>query len=117
MIVLSNADPSREGEFSKWYDGHMTQVVTKLDGFVSAQRFKLADAQAEQGANFGYLVIYELEGDPAGARDQILMQRAERREAVAAGREPMITVSDTMTEPHHSWFFVSVGDPIVGPAA
>jgi hypothetical protein len=114
MVVLSNSKPEREDEFNQWYDEHAADVVEKLDGFVRAQRFKLSDLQAEDGAQFGYLAVYEIPEDRLeAARDAIIGQRAERKEALAAGREPMITVTDTLEGPLHTWFFSSVSDEIV----
>jgi hypothetical protein len=114
MIVLSNSKPERDDEFNRWYDQHAADVVDKLDGFVRAQRFELSEAQAEGGAEFGYLAVYEIPADQLeAARDAIVGQRAEREEALSAGREPLITVTDTMAGPHHTWFFSSVSDEIV----
>lgn len=111
MVVLSNVKEGQEEEFNSWYDEHVQDVLQHLDGFVRAQRFRLAGEQAEDGTAYRYLALYEIDEDKLQeARDAILWQRAERAEAVAEGRKPLITTSTTMESPHHSWFFTSCSD-------
>ncbi|MEU0555142.1 hypothetical protein [Dactylosporangium sp. NPDC006015] len=117
MIVLSNTRPEVEDEFNAWYsDVHVHEVVDELDGFATAQRFKLADQQVEEGATWKYLVIYTIpEGRLADAQAAIRAQRAERAEALAAGRKPWISArSDLFDGKHHSWFFTAITDEIAG---
>jgi len=114
MVVLSNAKPGREAEFNTWYDSHAADVLSRLSGFARAQRFELAPSQVEDGAQFQYLALYEVPEDQLETAQQaILGQRAERAEAIAAGREPVITVSDTLEGPHHTWFFTALGDEML----
>lgn len=111
MVVLSNVKEGQEEEFNAWYDEHVQDVLQHLDGFIRAQRFRLAGEQAEGGTSYRYLALYEIEEDKLeAARDAILWQRGERVEAIAAGRKPVITTSTTMESPHHSWFFTSCSD-------
>ena len=97
MLVLSNARDGREAEFNDWYDVHMRETIDKLDGFAAAQRFELAELEDAPHVPFRYLALYEIEDDRiARAYEQFLHGRRERAEARAAGREPMITVSDSL---------------------
>jgi hypothetical protein len=60
MVVLSNVEPGQEDAFNEWYTGeHIIDVVEKLPGFVSAQRFELAPTQLEH-TQYRYLAIYRI---------------------------------------------------------
>ena len=51
------SSPEREQDYHTWYNEvHIPELVA-LDGFVSARRFRPADADAP------YLALYEIEGD------------------------------------------------------
>jgi hypothetical protein len=98
MVVLSNAKPDREEEFNSWYsDVHVYDTINKLDGFQSAQRFVRADLDGAPPQPYRYLAIYEIDdGDLETAYAQFSWQRAERAEAIAAGRSPVVAVSDSI---------------------
>ncbi len=67
LVVLTNPVAGKEDEYNAWYsDIHLREVVD-IPGFVSAQRFKLADAQMGPAGDHRYLAVYEVEGDPADA--------------------------------------------------
>lgn len=65
MFVLS-APPEgvSEEEFHDWYDVHEAEVLA-LDGFRSAERYRLADLRASsgEGLGFSHLIAYEIEGE------------------------------------------------------
>lgn len=62
LVVLSNPTEGQEEEYHHWYQHvHLPQVIA-CDGFVSAQRFKLA-ADLTDGKAKPYLAIYEIETD------------------------------------------------------
>ena len=66
MVVLSNARDGREDEFNRWYDEHIRDTI-------------------------------EVEDDRlARAYEQFLYGRQERAEALAAGRAPLVWVSDSL---------------------
>lgn len=111
MVVLSNAKPGRETEFDDWYTNrHMLDTINRLDGFASAQRYELADLPDAPPSGFQYLAVYEIEDDQLRtAYDQFRWQRQERVEALAEGREPVITVSDALDP---SAFVVGFFSPI-----
>ncbi len=63
LLFFSNPIDGREEEYNKWYtDRHLHDVV-KVPGFVSAQRFELSEAQMQEGIEYRYLAIYEIETD------------------------------------------------------
>lgn len=98
MVVLSNAKEGHEVEFNRWYsDDHMLATINKLDGFASAQRYELATLPDAPDVPYRYLAVYEVEGDNLETvYQQFRWQRQERAEALAGGREPVVTVSDTI---------------------
>lgn len=114
MVVLSNSKPELDAEFNDWYTNvHVVDVVDKLDGFDSAQRFELAPNQIEQG-EYRYLAIYEIaEGRLEDAQRAQAYQRKERAEALAAGRKPWIEsrAGELFAGEHRTWFFKSMGEP------
>lgn len=65
LVVFTEPVLGREDEYNEWYDDVHLPEVLEFEGFVAAQRFKLADAQM-QGMDAGvparYLAIYEIEG-------------------------------------------------------
>jgi hypothetical protein len=67
MLVFTNAAEGRDDEFNRWYDEvHLVEVLA-LPEFVSAERYKLADAQMFPDQSHRYLAIYEYKGDSADA--------------------------------------------------
>lgn len=57
LVESRPSSPERDREYNTWYDDiHLPQLVA-LPGFVSARRFRPADADAP------YVAIYEIEGD------------------------------------------------------
>ncbi len=98
MVVLSNARDGEEDEFNRWYsDDHMLATINKLEGFASAQRFELATVPGGPDVPYRYLAVYEVAGDNLEtAYQQFRWQRQQRAEALADGRDPVVTVSDTL---------------------
>jgi hypothetical protein len=65
QIALSSPCPGREEELERWYDEQHLPDVLRLDGFVSAQRFRL-HGEPRGGVKvpaWQILVIYEIESD------------------------------------------------------
>jgi hypothetical protein len=116
MIVLTNAVAGRDEEFNRWYDErHLADV---LNGpFTAVERFRAADVEVGAPPPYRYLALYEIEdGKAEEARDWILWSRAERAEALAAGREPQVPMNDAMAEERVSWFFRSIGERVEASA-
>jgi hypothetical protein len=66
LIVFTEPSPGREDEYNRWYDEVHLREVLEVDGFVAAQRFRLADAQIGDAGGetpATYLAIYEIEAD------------------------------------------------------
>ena len=61
LLALGNPAPGLESEFNDWYTNvHIKEAVT-VDGFLSAQRFKLSETQMRPDQPYKYLALYEIE--------------------------------------------------------
>lgn len=76
LIVLSDPIEGREDEYNEWYDNHHLGAVLDLEGFTSAQRFRVAEGP---NASHKYMAVYDAEAPDARAA----MARIEQ--SVAAG--------------------------------
>ena len=115
MVVLSNAKPGQDEPFNRWYsDVHLIETIDKLDGFLSGQRFRQAELDGAPPCPYRYLAIYEIpEAELDTAYAQFRWQRAERAEATAAGRPPVVSVSDTLEpDPFLVGFFSPITDRV-----
>jgi hypothetical protein len=64
LMALSNPVPAREGDFNAWFDNHHVPEVLQVPGFVSAERFRLAEEQRTPGPHpYSHVTVYELETD------------------------------------------------------
>jgi len=66
LIVLSNPIKGKEKEYNEWYSNIHLQEIVKIDGFISAQRFKLAEEQQMDNQTYKYMAIYEIENENIG---------------------------------------------------
>jgi hypothetical protein len=62
LFVFSNPVQGKEAQFNKWYDEEDAPAVTAVPGFISAQRFELAEQQLRAGSPPlpKYLVLYKI---------------------------------------------------------
>jgi hypothetical protein len=94
MLVLNNAVPGREAEFDAWYRERHIADTFRVLGFSRARRYRGAEPSP-----YGFMAIYDV---PDGELDQCVKRyarsRAERAEALAAGREPEIPLSPAQGE-------------------
>jgi hypothetical protein len=75
FTVFSDAIPGGDEVYNAWYNDQHLGDVLKVDGFVAAQRFKLA-ATAPEGTH-KYLAIYEMETDDPQATLKKLFAAAQ----------------------------------------
>ena len=61
-MVRSNPVEGREIEFNRWYEEVHVPEVLQIQGFESAQRFKLTSAQVQE-QNHQYLAIYAINSE------------------------------------------------------
>ena len=73
VVFGTPASPAADGEFNEWYNDQHIPDVLALPGVVSAQRYKVRQLDREAGkpAKFGYMTVYEIEGDPNEVMDKI----------------------------------------------
>ena len=65
MIVFSNPVEGKEDEYEDWYSNvHVSEIVEKVPGFVSAQRFAMVPEHSNGGRpDHRYLAVYDVETD------------------------------------------------------
>ncbi len=67
-LVFSNAAEGEDAEFNEWYDNKHIPDLLEIDGFASAQRYKLTEgAPGNEAGTHEYIAIYEFDADPAVA--------------------------------------------------
>jgi len=84
FIVLTNPVAGKESEYNEWYNRHHIPDVLNVPGFVSGQRFHLADTQMDRNGkrDHKYLAIYEIETDDLAATLKELRTRGGTAEIV-----------------------------------
>ncbi len=103
LVVLTNAVEGKEGEYNEWYtDVHLGEVVG-IPGFISAQRFELADTQMGPEGQHRYLALYEVEGDPAEAlaalkRARPDLQMSHALDSTTISARMFTAITDRVTE-------------------
>ena len=76
FMVLTDPVAGQEAEYNSWYDDRHLDDVLAVDGFVSAQRFRLSRQAMPSGVPASqYLAIYEIETDDVDATLAALMAR------------------------------------------
>ena len=62
-VVRSAPVAGREDEYNRWYTDRHLKDVLAVPGFVSAQRFMVADPMAEGAPTQPYLALYNMRTD------------------------------------------------------
>jgi hypothetical protein len=90
LLVLTNAVKGRDDEFNRWYDNQHIPDALDVPGYVTAQRFHLADVQMAGAphSQWRYLAIYEIETNDLKATMNESMSRA------GTGRMPQSDAAD-----------------------
>ena len=101
FIVLSNPVESKESEYNDWYNRQHIPDVLNVPGFVSAQRFRLADTQMSRDGNrtHKYLADYEIETDDLAGTLQELRARGGTAEIVPSDAIDMKNVATSIFTP------------------
>lgn len=109
LIVLSNANEGCEEAFNDWYTNRHLDDLLLIDGVHAAQRFELAVTEPPQDASHRYLAIYEVDDDRLDdVRARLHELGVERSQALSAGREPLLSVSDALHADRVAWWFSSI---------
>jgi hypothetical protein len=106
FLALTNPVAGKEAEFNEWYDKHHVPDVINVPGFVSGQRFKLADSQlgGEASKAFKYLAVYEIETDDIAGTIKELQAR---------GGTADITPSDAIDRKAMTYMFTPVKEKVM----
>jgi hypothetical protein len=108
FVLRSNAVEGRDDEYNEWYETQHLPDVLAVPGFVSAQRYRIADHPRNARSSFGYMVVYELEGDPAAALD-----------ALGAAMSGGMEISDSMDTSREGrpegFVYEPLGDQVIAP--
>jgi hypothetical protein len=64
-LVISNARAGRENEFDRWYTEQHLHDVSRVPGFIAAQRFEVAQDTHDLAGP--YVAIYEMDTDDPDA--------------------------------------------------
>lgn len=116
LVVYTKPVEGREDEFNTWYsDVHLPEVV-RLNGFVTARRFRFVPSVKEEPApDLPFLAIYEIEeGRLEEARTALAEALQSSRIAVEEGRPPVLASSDALHRERHVAWFEEIA--AVGPA-
>jgi hypothetical protein len=76
FVVLTNAVEGKDEEFNDWYNNRHLPDILATEGFVAAQRFRLAEMNPEQEFPHRYLALYEVETEDLDKTNQALMEAA-----------------------------------------
>lgn len=103
VVQTMPSDPSREQEYNDWYDNTHLREVCDVPGFVSARRYKIADAgpfKADPSLP-QYLAIYEIDTDDVGATiDEMVARsldgRIQMSDAMAMDPAPTMTLYEAL---------------------
>jgi hypothetical protein len=101
LVVMTNAVEGKEQEFNDWYSNvHLGEVVA-IPGFISAQRYKLADSEIAGENEYDYLAIYEIEAESV---DVAL-------KGLQAAR-PNLNMSDALADKRALFAYTPIGDTV-----
>ncbi|HVW16733.1 MAG TPA: hypothetical protein VHB30_00660 [Solirubrobacteraceae bacterium] len=112
FLALTNPTPGREKDFNDWYDNHhLREVVTYLPGFVSGQRYRLAENQRSgESPPWRYLACYQVETDD-------LVGFHEAQFEVFRSQPGLLTRDGGACDPDHAaWVYTPIGEEALRPA-
>jgi hypothetical protein len=63
LVIHTRPKEGQDAEFNDWYDGTHLPDVLKVEGFVSATRYRAQPSVHGELPDFPYLAIYEIEAE------------------------------------------------------
>jgi hypothetical protein len=100
FVALVNCKDGQDDAFNAWHTQQHLPEVVRAAGFLRAERLKLVTGSNGDNTRYGYLVLFEGEGDPMEALTKL-------GAAMGAGK---IHLSDTLGGP----LWASMYEPIPG---
>lgn len=81
LIVTGDVVAEDVDEYNRWVSEVHIPEILGLPGFVAGQRFRHSPTQlsSNRAELLPYVNVFEIEGDPASARDAMLQAQAEGR--------------------------------------
>jgi hypothetical protein len=76
FVVFTNAADGRDDEFNDWYNNRHLHDLLSTEGFVAAQRFRLADMNPGQDFAHQYLALYEVETEDLEKTNRAMREAA-----------------------------------------
>ncbi len=70
MVFSRPPEGVSDEEFNRWYDAHLDEILS-VPGWEAATRYRLDPVVADEDVRYRYLTIYEVEGDPAEAVEEL----------------------------------------------
>lgn len=107
MLVLTNPTAGMESEFNRWYDEvHVPDILQKIGGFVAGRRFRRVAVSANGDCRWSYMALYDIpKGQMEYCFSRLTWSRAEREQALAAGREPQVAIAPAMGDDRALWMY------------
>ncbi len=107
LVVFTRPAEGCEDEYNQWYNETHLPEVLQAEGFVAAQRFKLAPTQMmENPAPAPYLAIYEIDTEDVGKALDSLQRLA------GSGDMHMSEALDTSSA--SAWAYSAVSERVSG---
>jgi hypothetical protein len=96
MLVFSNPVEGRDDEYNKWYDEVHMKDLLGVSPFKSAERFRVAQVQGLPEGSHRYLAVYEFDGPPQTALDNMFAAAGnfQMSDALSAGDALIVFVED-----------------------
>ena len=110
-IVFSKPVAGQESEYNHWYSNeHVPEVVGRLKGYNSGQRFRLADLDPPQPSAYRYLAFYEISAERSRASVGWLQKvgRPAAAAAAAAGHGKELSLSPALHDDRVTWIYSAV---------
>jgi hypothetical protein len=107
FVALTNPTAGREGDFRRWYEAHVPEVLENYPGLTIGQLFRAtADQRSGTAPTWEYLALYDLEADDVA--DYVANE--------PTGLETM-TPSDGVYQPGPAqWIFTAIGPRLTADA-
>lgn len=109
-------------DFNAWYDAHLPEILS-IPGFVAVQRYELEPAVADEriSDSYRYIALFEIEGDPDVAMDEMAKRNLSTTDSYVTLKEDEADTGPALPQwwasaRFASWTAVPVGPRVVTPS-